>query len=131
MQKFYVDADGRPLDSIVDGAEDDVPPGYIEVPYGPPENADQIWQFPEGPYGPSRSAAAKAEVDWQESELAVISRQLQALEEADAAAEEGEPPPEGLLPGTRNRWLSYRTKVSAWKDANPAFPFGVRPARPT
>ncbi|PTQ70340.1 hypothetical protein [Pseudomonas sp. GV071] len=128
MQKFYVNGDGVCLGSIADATEEP-PEGWIEVPYGP-ENSDQVWQFPDGPYGPSRSAAVNLETEWRDGELTVIARQLEAIEEAAAAAEEGEDPPADLLPGTRNKWLSYRTKVSAWKETNTAFPFGDRPVRP-
>lgn len=71
------------------------------------------------------------ENEWRNSEINVIANQLMAIEEADAAIEEGLEPPSDLLFGTRNQWLSYRTKVRAWKEGNVDFPDkSKRPTRP-
>lgn len=66
------------------------------------------------------------ENDWRVAELIVISRQLEAIEEAEA----DEPPPD-LLPGTRKQWLKYRGQVSTWKEGTALFPdVSSRPVRP-
>jgi hypothetical protein len=72
-----------------------------------------------------------AENSWRDLEIAAIANQLMAIEEAEAAEEAGEEPPADLLPGTRTQWLSYRTKVRAWKEGNVNFPDETkRPVRP-
>jgi hypothetical protein len=49
-----------------------------------------------------------------------------ALEEQEATGEDT-----GALPGTRLQWLSYRTKVRAWKEGAEYFPDSShRPAQP-
>lgn len=80
---------------------------------------------------PTQEELVARENQWREVELVTIANQLLAVEEAEAAAEEGEDPPPDLLHGTRNQWLSYRTKVRSWSEGNPEFP-GVllRPGRP-
>lgn len=66
------------------------------------------------------------EVLWRYESLAVIARQLQAIEEDEAGV-----PPSDLLPGTRQQWLKYRGQVSNWNDADPNFPeIGKRPVQP-
>lgn len=83
------------------------------------------------PYVPTHEELVARENQWREVELVTIANQLLAIEEAEAAAEEGEPPPPDLLPGTRNQWLAYRTKVRAWKESNLVFPNSLfRPERP-
>lgn len=78
-----------------------------------------------------KARLSEIENNWRVSEINVISNQLMAIEEAEAAAEEGIDPPADLKPGTRNQWLSYRTKVRAWKDGNVNFPdMTQRPIRP-
>jgi len=67
-----------------------------------------------------------AEETWRAAELAVIARQLEALEE-----EEADEPPSDLLPGTRKQWLKYRGLVSNWKVGAEGFPdLANRPVRP-
>lgn len=67
-----------------------------------------------------------AEAEWRGSELMVISRQLEAIEEYEA----GEAPPD-LLPGTRKQWLKHRGVVSNWKVGTEHFPEkALRPVRP-
>lgn len=67
-----------------------------------------------------------AENVWRDQEVDAIANQLMALEEQEATGEDT-----GALPGTRLQWLSYRTKVRAWKDANDRFPNSAhRPSRP-
>lgn len=64
---------------------------------------------------------------WRNAEISFIANQLMAIEEAEA----GEEVPD-LLPGTRAQWLSYRTKVRAWKEGGLYFPDSAyRPVRPT
>lgn len=73
-----------------------------------------------------RSQKVLVEDAWRNSEISVIADQLMAIEEAEA----GEEVPD-LLPGTRAQWLSYRTKVRAWKDGHVDFPNALmRPTRP-
>lgn len=63
---------------------------------------------------------------WREQEIGVVANQLMALEEQDATGEDA-----GALLGTRLQWLSYRTKVRAWKEGAEYFPESShRPARP-
>ena len=67
-----------------------------------------------------------AENAWRDQEIEVISNQLMALEEQEATGEDA-----GALPGTRVQWLSYRTKVRAWKEGAENFPdLSHRPSRP-
>lgn len=69
---------------------------------------------------------AVAESAWRVTELPVVARQLEAIEEADADV-----PPADLLPGTRKQWLKYRGQVSNWTDTNAEFPdITKRPTRP-
>ena len=61
------------------------------------------------------------ELDWQSSEMSVISNQLLAIEEEA----------EDALPGTRKQWLAYRTGIRLWHES-PEFPdITWRPVRPT
>lgn len=78
------------------------------------------------------NAAMRAQIDavieneWRTNELSVIARQLEAIEEDEA----DETPPD-LLIGTRKQWLSYRGKVSNWKEGVGPFPDAEhRPVRP-
>ena len=74
-----------------------------------------------------RAEKAIVEDLWRNSEISVIANQLMAIEEAEASGEEVP----DLLPGTRTQWLSYRTKVRAWKEGNIDFPDSTRrPLRP-
>lgn len=69
----------------------------------------------------------EAENAWRLSELQLISRQLEAIEEDEADAT-----PPDLLPGTRKQWLKYRGLVSNWKDGVESFPdIAQRPIRPS
>lgn len=61
---------------------------------------------------------------WRVSEISLIANQLMAIEESEAG---GDVP--DLLPGTRSQWLSYRTKVRAWKEGHVDFPDETK--RPT
>lgn len=66
------------------------------------------------------------ENEWRVAELIIISRQLEAIEEAEA-----DEPPSDLLPGTRKQWLKYRGQVSTWKEGAALFPdMSSRPMRP-
>ena len=66
------------------------------------------------------------EAEWQQAEIDVIANQLMALEEAEVTGENT-----GALPGTRVKWLQYRTKVRNWKDGAEYFPdLEHRPSRP-
>lgn len=120
----YVDVTGAFLGSW----NGEPPEGAIAVNPAP-EYADQMWLFPG--WGPSPSRLISVENQWREAQLAIIANQLLAIEEAEAAAEEGVDPPADLLPGTRNQWLAYRTKVRAWKEGNVNFPDSAkRPVQP-
>ncbi|MBA6068593.1 hypothetical protein [Pseudomonas mosselii] len=67
------------------------------------------------------------ESSWRATELSVIAKQLDALEEA----EYGEPPVD-LLPGTRPQWLGYRGLIRNWQDGADGYPNADRrPTRPT
>ncbi|POA40737.1 hypothetical protein [Pseudomonas sp. GW456-12-1-14-TSB6] len=69
---------------------------------------------------------ASVESAWRTTELQVIARQMEALEEAAA----GVPTPD-LLPGTKQQWLKFRGQLSNWKDGNEHFPEqNQRPVRP-
>ena len=61
---------------------------------------------------------------WRMSELEKVSNQLMAIEEVEAG---GDVP--DVFPGGRTDWLSYRTKVRAWKTGNSDFPDHTK--RPT
>lgn len=65
-----------------------------------------------------------AENAWRDQEIDAIANQLMALEEQEATGENS-----GALPGTRLQWLSFRTKVRAWKEGAEYFPDSSR--RPT
>lgn len=79
------------------------------------------------PYVPTPQEMAQAEAVWRAETLAVIARQLEAIEEDEV----DETPPD-LLPGTRKQWLKYRGQVSNWNDSNPDFPDSAkRPVAPT
>ena len=70
----------------------------------------------------TNSLLAKAELQWQTSEMAVIADQLLAIEDGDPAA----------LPGTEREWRDYRIKVRAWKEGAEGYPDSEhRPARPS
>jgi|SRR5215217_70534 len=115
---FYVDPEGKYLGQYVLTAEQDLPEGAVQVPYAP-EVGDQIWQFPEGPYGPSLSAAVTRENAWREAELASVPDQIAMIEDDDPAAV-----------GTVEQWRTYRKALRLWVEGGPGFPFGTRPARP-
>lgn len=89
-----------------------------------PEYADQTWLFPGWSDSPSKSLHAEAV--WRTETLAVIARQLQAIEEDEAGAT-----PQDMRPGTKLQWLRFRGEVSNWNEKNPAFPDAAqRPVRP-
>lgn len=68
----------------------------------------------------------ESESTWRAAELAVIARQLEAIEE-----DEADETPADLLPGTRKLWLKYRGLVSNWKEGAESFPdITHRPVRP-
>ena len=70
----------------------------------------------------TNSLLAKAELQWQASEMAVIADQLLAIEDGDPAA----------LPGTEREWRDYRIQVRAWKEGTEGYPDSEhRPARPS
>lgn len=130
--KFYVSESGVYLGSVSSAPDTpdfyDVDGNWIEVTT-PPTQADQIWLFPG--WSESMSSITSVEDNWRTKELVVIANQLLAIEEAVAAEEEGEEPPTDLLPGTRNKWLAYRSKVRDWKTGNADFPeINKRPVRP-
>lgn len=64
---------------------------------------------------------------WKNGQLKITSRQLEALEEAEADV-----PPPDLLNGTRQQWLKYRGLLNNWKQGgNPEYPdVSKRPKRP-
>ncbi|MGC3935994.1 hypothetical protein [Pseudomonas atacamensis] len=69
---------------------------------------------------------ASVESSWRASELQVIARQIDALEEADADVS-----PPDLLPGTKQQWLRFRGQVNNWKEGTENFPEqDQRPVRP-
>lgn len=69
---------------------------------------------------------ASVESSWRASELQVIARQIDALEEADADVS-----PPDLLPGTKQQWLRFRGQVNNWKEGAENFPEqDQRPVRP-
>jgi len=63
---------------------------------------------------------ARIEDGWRAAEILEINDQLMALEEGAVA-----------LPGTREQWLAYRTRVRNWKEGAEGFPEPAnRPRRP-
>lgn len=69
---------------------------------------------------------ASVESAWRATELQVIARQIEALEEADADVS-----PPDLLPGTKQQWLRFRGQVNNWKEGAENFPEqDQRPVRP-
>ncbi len=81
---------------------------------------------PDGEWRIPPEVLARWEVEWVASELPVIVRQLEAVEEAEYDAT-----PVDLLPGTRQQWLAYRGKVRNWKEGAEGFPISEqRPVRP-
>lgn len=77
---------------------------------------------------PSKALLAGLEESaWRETELVVIRRQLEALEEDEAGV-----PPLDLLPGTRLQWLAYRGHTNNWVTGAKGYPaLESRPQRPT
>ncbi|WP_460137934.1 hypothetical protein [Pseudomonas sp. S2_A10] len=64
--------------------------------------------------------ASRIEEEWRATEILEINDQLMALEEGAEA-----------LPGTREQWLAYRTRVRNWKEGAEGFPEPAnRPWRP-
>lgn len=120
VQRWFVDATGKVTESWVDAdPETPLPEGWVEVPYGPPLHADQVWSFPDGPYGPSLFVTSGEENAWREAELAGVPDQIAMIEDDDPAAV-----------ATVQQWRDYRKALRLWADTNPAFPFGTRPVRP-
>lgn len=73
---------------------------------------------------------AAQESVWRNTELLVIARQLEAIEE-DEVADPGDEPVD-LLPGTRKQWLKYRSLASNWGEGSVGYPYQVnRPVRPS
>lgn len=100
------------------------PQDWIEM-IGPRlgEGGSDFVAAPDGTWIP----APEDQVFWRAIELAVIERQLQAIEEDDA-----DETPTDLLPGTRKQWLKYRGLVSNWKEGAESFPdITHRPVRPS
>jgi hypothetical protein len=117
--RYYVSESGAYL-----GATDGEPLSAFEV-MDPPISSDQLWLFPG--WGTSPFMLANAELAWRAAELALISRQLEAIEE-----DEADETPADLLPGTRKQWLGHRGRVTAWVATNPDFPdSSKRPIAPT
>lgn len=72
---------------------------------------------------------AAQEIIWRATELPVIGRQLEAIEEAEVADSGDEPV--DLLPGTRKQWLKYRSLASNWIEGAVGYPHEAsRPVRP-
>ncbi|MCV4291003.1 hypothetical protein OH708_24100 [Pseudomonas capsici] len=116
--RYYIDANGKYI-----GGTDGLALSEYEVAF-PPEYFDQIWDG--SAWGESIYWLTQIENAWRESEIFVIVRQLEALEEEEAGV-----PPDDILPGTRTQWLAYRGKVRAWKEGFQGFPHQVnRPLRP-
>lgn len=123
--KYYInDATGAVYLYQSDGSQDE----YI-LPELRPMTPEEIAVYLDPPL--SQDQRVFIENQWREVELVTIANQLLSIEEAEAAEEEGEPAPPDLLHGTRNQWLSYRTKVRSWREGNPEFPGTLlRPERP-
>lgn len=69
---------------------------------------------------------AEREGEWKAAEMVVVADQLMALEEVEGGSEDVP-----LLPGSRQQWLSYRTKVRTWGPGIAGFPDkNLRPKRP-
>lgn len=74
-----------------------------------------------------RAKLVPIEFEWRAATLAMIARQLEALEEV----EDGFPPTD-LKAGTRAQWRQFRGLVSNWTDTNPDFPdSSKRPVAPS
>lgn len=118
---------------VVDQADSGCPDGFIEMEGPRPEGEDTLdytaqlngtWAITQDTLDDKQSVI---ENEWRVTELAVISRQLEAIEEDEA----GETPAD-LLPGTRKQWLGHRGRVTAWVATNPDFPDGSkRPIKPS
>lgn len=123
--KYYIDTATEQVWAFEsDGSQDE----YIRETMRP-MTEQEVYNHLNPP--PTHAFLVGLEDQWRENELLVVASQLLALEEAEAAAEEGLPPPPDLLPGTRNKWLAYRTKLRAWKESDPVFPNSLfRPERP-
>ena len=112
------------------------PEGWIVMESQRPiddDSADYTAQ-PDGSWAISKDTQlaklAAQEVSWRTVELLIISRQLEALEEAEAADPGDEPV--DLLPGTRKQWLKHRSLVSNWIEGAAGYPYQIgRPARPS
>lgn len=131
--KNYVRPDGSfvaTYDELSIPSAEDASPSSVDdlvmLPDGVmPEYADQTWLFPGWSESPSK--ALQAETVWRIEALAVIARQLQAIEEDEAGAT-----PKDVRPGTKLQWLRFRGDVSNWNETNPGFPdSSKRPVQPT
>lgn len=79
-----------------------------------------------------RAKAVVVEDAWRETQVPIILRQLEAIEENESADGDPELIPKDLKPGTAKQWLAYRTKVRAWKEGNVDFPdIAKRPTQPS
>lgn len=117
IQKFWVDRTGKYLLSTVDGTE--TPEGGIEVPFGPDQHADQIWDFDTETWGPSTYVATAGENDWRIAEMLAIPDEIAKVEDDD---------PDAI--GTVEDWRNYRKALRLWVEGKPGFPFGTRPISP-
>ena len=123
MTDHYVTKEGVYIGGYGDGAMPD-DADLINLGENAPADARQVWQFPG--WGPIQVDYVAIENEWRITELLVIARQLEAIEE-----DEVDETPDDLLPGTRKQWLGYRGKVTAWKEGYPDFPDSTkRPQRP-
>ncbi|MFL1391127.1 hypothetical protein ACI77F_26050 [Pseudomonas tritici] len=118
---------------VVDEAGSGCPDGFIEMVSQRPDGEDTLdytaqlngtWAITQDTRDDKQSVI---ETEWRATELAVIFRQLEAIEEDEA----GETPAD-LLPGTRKQWLGHRGRVTAWVANDPDFPdSSKRPVAPT
>jgi hypothetical protein len=113
----------------------DCPEGWIIMSAQRPDDEDaaDYTAQPDGTWAISEATQlaklAAQEVIWRATELPVIARQLEALEEAEVA-DPGEEPAD-LLPGTRKQWLKYRSLASNWVEGAIGYPYQAsRPVRP-
>ncbi|MGY2183272.1 hypothetical protein [Pseudomonas agarici] len=114
------------FEMVVDYAGSGCPPGYIEMQYTRPDGVDTL-DYTAQPGGtwiitPETISAKLKSVEfyWQTEEMSLIENQLLAIEEGAVDA----------MPGTRQEWLQYRTKVRLWHESADFPDSTKRPNRP-
>lgn len=101
----------------------DKPEGWVEMQSERPndENSSDYTSNENGEWVITeetlRANLVPIEVEWRAATLAMIARQLEALEEV----EDGFPPAD-LKAGTRAQWRQFRGLVSNWNEASGNFP---------